>query len=150
MSNKIEASCALTEIIAREMDRLGYGHHESHAASILHAIQAAAQHQGEPVAWILKNEKGRVEVILPYEPCASDMQPYWPEPIKLYERTPEQPALPRYTCIGKGGEYELLGESHGAGDDLRGTFQMIYRDVATGQLYNRNRESFAERMKLLD
>lgn len=54
-----------------------------------------------------------------------------------------------YTCIGKGGVYELLGESHGAGDDLRGTFQVIYRDVVTGQLYNRNRESFTERMELL-
>lgn len=32
----------LIEIIASEMDRLGYGHHESHAESILHAIQSAA------------------------------------------------------------------------------------------------------------
>lgn len=38
----------------------------------------------EPVAWMLKNEKGRIEEILPYMPCASDMQPYWPEPLQLY------------------------------------------------------------------
>lgn len=31
----------LIEVVAREMDRLGYGHHESHARSILCAIHGA-------------------------------------------------------------------------------------------------------------
>ena len=38
----------------------------------------------EPVAWMLKNEKGRIEGILTYEPCAADMYSYWPAPIPLY------------------------------------------------------------------
>jgi hypothetical protein len=71
------------------------------------------------------------------------------EILEMLEDQPTAKPLPRYTCIGKAGVYELLGESLGAGDDLRGTFQMIYRDVVTGQLYNRNRESFAERMEFL-
>jgi len=40
MRSKIDM--ALIEVVAKEMDRLGYGHHESHAESILHAIQGAA------------------------------------------------------------------------------------------------------------
>jgi len=49
----------------------------------LRAELAAIKSQ-EPVAWMLNNEKGRIEEILPYMPCASDMQPYWPEPLQLY------------------------------------------------------------------
>lgn len=41
MSSKIEVSRELIQIVSKEMDRLGYGHHESHAESILHMIQAA-------------------------------------------------------------------------------------------------------------
>jgi len=46
--------------------------------------ELAALKAQNPVAWMLKNEKGRIEEILPYMPCASDMQPYWPEPFQLY------------------------------------------------------------------
>ena len=46
--------------------------------------ELAAIKAQEPVAWMLKNEKGRIEEILPYMPCASDMQLYWPEPTPLY------------------------------------------------------------------
>ncbi len=45
-----KADSGLVGVIANEMNRLGYGLHESHAASILHAINAA-QHQGEPAAF---------------------------------------------------------------------------------------------------
>ncbi|MNX79513.1 hypothetical protein D3C86_1111430 [compost metagenome] len=40
----------LIEIVAKEMDRLGYGHHEHHAGSILHVVRA-----------VLAQEAGKVE-----------------------------------------------------------------------------------------
>lgn len=51
-----------------------------------------------------------------------------------------------YTCDGKGGTYELLGSSKGAGT-RRGTEPlMVYRDTQDGQLYNRTDEDFAARL----
>ncbi len=55
----------------------------------------------EPVAWMLKNEKGRIEEILPYMPCASDMQPYWPEPFPLYAApVAKQVVMPHHVNTG--------------------------------------------------
>lgn len=41
MTNTLTISRELIEATAKEMDRLGYGHHEHHAESILHAILKA-------------------------------------------------------------------------------------------------------------
>ena len=41
MTNTLTISREQIEAVAKEMDRLGYGHHEHHAESILHAIIAA-------------------------------------------------------------------------------------------------------------
>lgn len=51
----------------------------------------------------------------------------------------------RFTVIGKGGRYELLGESSGAGC-CRGEGRVIYRCLDTGQLYHRKDDDFAARM----
>lgn len=53
-----------------------------------------------------------------------------------------------YTCIGKGGAYELLGTAIGAGTS-RGTDVVVYRDAATGQLFHRTQEDWAARMEPL-
>ena len=55
MSNNQTIDGVLISVIANEMNRLGYGLHESHAASILCAIQKA-QPQGEPVAWMYEHD----------------------------------------------------------------------------------------------
>lgn len=52
---------------------------------------------------------------------------------------------PRFTVIGKGGRYELLGHSSGAGC-CRGEGRVIYRCLDTGQLYHRKDDDFAARM----
>lgn len=54
-----------------------------------------------------------------------------------------------YTCDGKGGEYQLLGTSKGAGT-CRGDIPLvIYRDTADRQLYHRVEPDFATRMRPL-
>jgi hypothetical protein len=56
---------------------------------------------------------------------------------------------PLYTCDGKGGEYEFLGSSTGAGT-CRGTpVLVVYRDTKTGQLYHRELPDFGARMSPL-
>lgn len=50
-----------------------------------------------------------------------------------------------YTCIDKGGRYELLGSSSGAGG-CRLEGRVVYRCLDTGQLYHRTDEDFAGRM----
>jgi hypothetical protein len=54
-----------------------------------------------------------------------------------------------YTCIGKGGEYELLGTAKGAGTmrDVLVCDLTIYRDTTIGQLYHRTPDDFAARME---
>lgn len=54
-----------------------------------------------------------------------------------------------YSCIGKGGRYELLGSSIGAGKRA-GELLVIYRDTESGQLYHREMVDFAIRMELLE
>lgn len=70
----------------------------------------------------------------------------WFPPTAAY--APDSPANPRYTCIGKGGEYELIGVAYGAGAS-RGTLVNVYRDVATGATYFRTPRDFDERMERL-
>jgi Zn finger protein HypA/HybF involved in hydrogenase expression len=54
-----------------------------------------------------------------------------------------------YTCIGKGGSYELVGVSKGAGTmrDVLICDLTVYRDTASGQLYHRAPDDFAARME---
>ena len=61
----------------------------------------------------------------------------------------EKSAAPEYTCIGKGGRYELLGVAYGAGTS-RGTIINLYRDVDTGVMYFRTPVDFDERMQKID
>jgi hypothetical protein len=52
-----------------------------------------------------------------------------------------------YSCIDKGGRYELLGEAQGAGTSKSGEHLMIYRDAQTGILYYRTVPDFGSRME---
>lgn len=54
-----------------------------------------------------------------------------------------------YTCLGKGGCYELLGESDGSGTS-RGERLVVYRDTTTGRLFHRTPLNFAGRMELVE
>lgn len=60
------------------------------------------------------------------------------------ERQP-QPAA-RYTCVGKGGEYELLGVALGAGKAKLIEPLTIYRDTTSSQMFFRSHEDFNDRM----
>ncbi len=54
-----------------------------------------------------------------------------------------------YEVEGKGGQYELLGLSKGAGTS-RGTIPIVvYRCLETGQLYHRTQGDFSERLVAL-
>lgn len=53
--------------------------------------------------------------------------------------------VPLYTCSGKGGEYELIGQSAGAGT-RRGETLKVYRDTHNGLLFHRTPEEFDARM----
>lgn len=55
----------------------------------------------------------------------------------------------RYTSVSKGGEYEIVGASSGAGQ-RKGDVVMVYRNIATGQLHHREPEDFAMRMTALN
>jgi hypothetical protein len=56
-----------------------------------------------------------------------------------------QPQGELYNCIGKGGEYELVGVATGAGESRYQTVA-VYRDVPTGALYFREPHDFDKRM----
>lgn len=51
----------------------------------------------------------------------------------------------RYTCTGKGGDYELLGIAQGAGT-LKGLSHMVYRNV-DGVMFVREPQDFLVRME---
>lgn len=83
-----------------------------------------------------------------------DLSPAMAETVirdKLVELgwTPPAPA-PRYTCIGKGGEYELVGTAYGAGTSRAHGLAYVYRDVATGQNFYRSEVDFGDRMQKLE
>lgn len=69
----------------------------------------------------------------------------------LYAVPPAAEQAPRelFTCIGKGGRYELLGHSSGAGG-CRREGRVIYRCLDTGQLYHRTDDDFAAQMAPLN
>lgn len=52
----------------------------------------------------------------------------------------------RYTSVSKGGEFEVVGTSSGAGQ-RKGDVVIVYRNVETGQVLHREPEDFAMRMK---
>lgn len=52
----------------------------------------------------------------------------------------------RYTSVSKGGEFEVVGTSSGAGQ-RKGDVVIVYRNVETGQILHREPEDFAMRMK---
>ena len=60
------------------------------------------------------------------------------------------PNVPRelYTCTGKGGVYEHIGLSAGAGM-ARGEQRQVYRCTATGLIFHRECMDFKERMERL-
>lgn len=74
-----------------------------------------------------------------------------PAPAALCTAPPAAEQAPRelFTCIDKGGRYELLGESSGAGG-CRREGRVIYRCLDTGQLYHRTDDDFAARMAPLN
>lgn len=53
---------------------------------------------------------------------------------------------PIYTCKGKGGRYEYLGSTTGAGKS-RGQAVEVYRDTETGRLFHRDQDDFRDRME---
>jgi hypothetical protein len=57
------------------------------------------------------------------------------------------PSNERYTCIGKGGEYERVGTALGAGSKRGSDIIQVYRDQQ-GQLYYRESSEFFKRMAL--
>ena len=76
----------LVDVISREMNRLGYGFHESHAASILHVVQKA-QNQGDPVAVLYTDGSvlTKAECGISFDVCCKVETP-------LYSHPAEQPA----------------------------------------------------------
>lgn len=54
----------------------------------------------------------------------------------------------RYTSVSKGGEFEIVGTSSGAGQ-RKGDVVIVYRNVETGQIQHREPEDFAMRMKAI-
>lgn len=80
----------------------------------------------------------RAEYQVECDPASLDLKIVFPE-------TP-LPGPEFYTCIGKGGRYELLGETIGAGLS-RGESVKVYRDSTSGQLFHRSADDFAARME---
>lgn len=81
--------------------------------------------------------------------CTRQVTHWMPLPAAPGESEPpaaEQPERGQlFTCIDKGGRYELLGSSTGAGS-CRREGRVVYRCLDTGQLYHRTDEDFAGRM----
>lgn len=82
------------------------------------------------------------------DPTNDGMPWDWHDVTHWYDFTAKAPApLWRFTCKGKGGEYELLGVARGAGTSKAGESLAVYRDVATGCLYYRQMDDFDNRME---
>ena len=92
---------------------------------------------------------GKASMHVPPEPTDVDivLGDCW-ELVKRLGATP-QPAL--YTCIGKGGEYELIGRAKTAGSlKMTGRFAdevIVYRDVSSDAIYCRTPGDFRLRME---
>jgi hypothetical protein len=56
----------------------------------------------------------------------------------------------RYTCIGNGGAYEVIGEARGAGTLKSSGRVRVYRDAVTGGLFYRTLRDFDDRMCLAE
>jgi len=54
-----------------------------------------------------------------------------------------------YTCKGKGGKYEFIALSRGAGTS-KGETCVLYQDVESGEKFHRKLEDFNERMEEID
>lgn len=52
-----------------------------------------------------------------------------------------------YTCIGKGGSYEVVGTAIGAGTSRENGVVTVYRDTNSGQLFYRQPDDFEARME---
>lgn len=52
-----------------------------------------------------------------------------------------------YTCLGKGGLYELVGNAIGAGTSKENGELVVYRDACTGVPFYRTEEDFRRRMQ---
>jgi hypothetical protein len=130
--------------------------------------------RGEPVAYRYKESRAAWESEKPWEPTTlahgavllerkalsaagtfkGDSQAYYlaltVEPLYTSPLAPESEALPRYTCVGKGGEYELLGSAIGSGTLKDMSAIPVYRDTTTGQLFVRTPLDFSTRMSCLE
>ena len=65
-----------------------------------------------------------------------------------WKLVPMEPTRELYTCIGKGGVYELVGKSQGAGE-LKHQQLVVYRSAETGLLFHRTLDDFDACMALL-
>jgi hypothetical protein len=106
-TNRVMCSMALDIVAVGEALDIPVEYQDGGTAEFVDSInqlraELAALREQVPVAWMLKNEKGRIEEILPYMPCASDMQPYWPEPTLLYAApVAKQVVMPDVTAAAK-------------------------------------------------
>lgn len=77
-----------------------------------------------------------------------------PGDVALFgEPTRPAPAVERYTCAGKGGQYERLGLAKPAGvlKAIQGdSGVMVYRDRVSGELYFRDPADFQARMQRIE
>jgi hypothetical protein len=62
----------------------------------------------------------------------------------------ERDARVLYTCIGKGGEYELIGTATGAGAMSKLGDMRVYRSTKGGRLFFRTMDDFDARMQRID
>lgn len=96
-------------------------------------------------------DMGASEAVLDQVLAASQGEPLPHASLLPYAaQQPDTVAVPRelYTCIGKGGTYELIGKSQGAGE-LKHQQLVVYRSAETGLLYHRTPDDFHARMALL-
>lgn len=92
------------------------------------------------VARVNVERPGNIEWLV--HPAPANATELYAAPVRAV-RLPE-----RYTCIGKGGEYELVGLANGAGT-IRGIPHMVYKN-ADGVLFVRDASDFNERMQRID
>jgi hypothetical protein len=85
--------------------------------------------------------------------CSAGGIPFENGPINCVKDCPDCSTATngeRYTCIGKGGEYEVLGIPTGAGTLKQMGTTIVYRDVNTGQLFLRTALDFNTRMQRIE